>query len=93
MKNSRLSRSKQEKLIEHFVAGATARCASSLVGVHRNTAAYHYHRLGELITHHQEQEALSAVEGEIEVDESYFCGARKGNRGLVQEEKLQYLAC
>ena len=81
MKKSRLSRLKQEKLIEHFVAGTTARCAGCLVGVHRNTAAYYYHRLRELIAHHQEQEALSAVEGEIEVDESYFGGARKGNRG------------
>ncbi|MBW8308926.1 MAG: IS1595 family transposase, partial [Candidatus Paracaedibacteraceae bacterium] len=33
MRKSRLSKSKQEKLLEHFIAGTTARCASSLLGV------------------------------------------------------------
>ena len=88
MKKSRLSRTKQEKLIEHFVAGTTARCAASLVGVNFKTAAYYYHRLRELIAHHQEQEALSAFEGEIEVDESYFGGARKGQRGRGAAGKI-----
>ena len=32
---SRLSRRTQEQLIEHFVAGTTARAAAQLVGVHR----------------------------------------------------------
>ncbi len=88
MKKSRLSRTKQEKLIEHFVAGTTARCAASLVGVNFKTAAYYYHRLRELIAQHQEQEALSAFEGEIEVDESYFGGARKGQRGRGAAGKI-----
>ncbi|MEO6051166.1 MAG: IS1595 family transposase, partial [Pyrinomonadaceae bacterium] len=38
MRKSRLSRVKQNKLIEHFVAGTTAGCASELVGVNRKTA-------------------------------------------------------
>ncbi len=33
MRKSRLSQSKQTRLQEHFVAGTTARCATSLVGV------------------------------------------------------------
>ncbi|MDX2095093.1 MAG: IS1595 family transposase, partial [Alphaproteobacteria bacterium] len=33
MRKSRLSKVIQDKLVEHFVAGATARCAASLVGV------------------------------------------------------------
>ncbi len=39
MRKSRLSSRFQQRLIEHFVAGTTARCAAELVGVHRNTAA------------------------------------------------------
>jgi len=79
MRKSRLSDVQQSRLIEHFVAGTTARCAAELVGVNRNTAAYYFHRLRELI-------ALSTHEpdmfsGEIEVDESYFGGRRKGKRG------------
>ncbi|MEQ8799321.1 MAG: IS1595 family transposase, partial [Salinisphaeraceae bacterium] len=33
MRKSRLSASKQAKLLEHFVAGTTARTAAELVGV------------------------------------------------------------
>ena len=81
MRKSRLQWSKQERLIEHFVAGTTARCAADLVGVNFKTSAYYYHRLRELIALHIEQEAEEVFGGEIEVDESYFGGHRKGNRG------------
>ena len=81
MRKSRLSWYKQERLIEHFVSGSTARCAGSLVGVNFKSAAYYFQRLRELIAFHIEQEADEAFGGEIEVDESYFGGARKGNRG------------
>ena len=81
MRKSRISRIKQGKLIEHFVAGTTARCAASLVGVNFKTAAYYFQRLRLLIAQQTEQAASEAFCGEIEVDESYFGGARKGNRG------------
>jgi len=79
MRKSRLSQSKQERLIEHFVAGTTARCAADLVGVNFKTAAYFYHRLREIICLATEEE--TPFTGEIEVDESYFGGVRKGKRG------------
>ena len=81
MRKSRLSERIQRRLIEHFVAGTTARCAAELVGVHRNTAAYYFQRLREIIAHQLEQEAHEVFDGEIEVDESYFGGVRKGKRG------------
>ena len=40
MRKSRLSDYKQDRLIEHFVAGTTARTAASLCGVNRKTAAF-----------------------------------------------------
>ena len=79
MRKSRLSQSKQERLIEHFISGSTARTAASLVGVNRNTAAYYFHRLRQLICQAVEDE--TPFFGEIEVDESYFGGRRKGKRG------------
>lgn len=88
MRRSRLSKHKQEKLIEHFVSGSTARCAAELVGVHRNTAAYYFTRLRILITIHTELAAEEAFGGEIEVDESYFGGHRKGNRGRGSSGKV-----
>jgi transposase len=81
MRKSRLSRSIQEKLIEHFVAGATARCAASLVGVNFKTACYYFQRLREIIAEQLEAESAEVFDGEIEVDESYFGGTRKGKRG------------
>jgi transposase len=79
MRKSRLSRDKQERLIEHFVAGATARTTSALVGVNFKTAAYYFRRLREIVYQATEDETPFA--GEIEVDESYFGGRRKGRRG------------
>ena len=79
MRKSRLSKEKQHRLIEHFVAGTTARCAANLIGVNFKTAAYFYHRLREIIVLETKNKAL--LSGEFEVDESYFGGTRKGKRG------------
>ena len=79
MRKSRLSWHKQSRLIELFVAGSTARTSAQLVSVNKTTAAYYFHRLRELIYLHCED--VGFFEGEIEVDESYFGGARKGKRG------------
>ena len=81
MRNSRLSKVIQRRLVEHFVAGTTARCAASLVGVNVKTASYYYHRLRVIISHQLEKESGEFFKGEIEVDESYFGGTRKGKRG------------
>lgn len=79
MRKSRLSQAKQQRLIELFISGATARTAAALVDVHRNTAAYYFQRLRQLISQAVEDE--TPFFGEIEVDESYFGGHRKGKRG------------
>jgi len=79
MRKSRLSWYKQERLIEHFVAGATARSAASLIGVNKTTAAFYFHRLRKIIAREESNEGKDF--GEFEVDESYFGGKRKGKRG------------
>ncbi len=81
MRKSRLSSVIQDKLIEHFVAGTTARCSASLVGVNFKTACYYFQRLREIISAQLEAESHEVFDGEIEVDESYFGGRRKGMRG------------
>ena len=80
-RKSRLSQAKQYRLMEHFVAGTTARCAAALVAANSKTAVYYLHRLREIICYHLELEADGVVDGVIEVDESYFGGRRKGKRG------------
>ena len=79
MRKSRLSWSKQKKLIELFVAGSTARTAAQLVGVNKSTASYYFIRLRQLI--YASSEHLEMLDGEVEADESYFGGRRKGKRG------------
>jgi len=88
MRKSRLSVYKQDRLIEHFVSGSTARTAASLVGVNKSTAAYFYHRLREIIVFEIEQESHEFFDGEIEVDESYFGGRRKGKHGRGAAGKI-----
>ena len=77
MRKSRISKSKQLRLIEHFVAGTTARCATSLVGVNKNSAAYYFQSLRGIIFLHIEQEAHKV-----------FGGTRKGNRGRGAAGKI-----
>jgi len=77
-RKSRLTARQQARLIEHFVAGSTARAASEIVGVQANTAIRFYMRLRHLIASKQPSYDLS---GEVEADESYFGGVRKGKRG------------
>lgn len=77
-RKSRLTPRQQSKLIEHFVAGTTGRAAAELVGVQPNTAILFFMRLRQLIAGKQPSYELS---GEIEADESYFGGKRKGKRG------------
>ena len=76
---SKLTKKQRKKLIEHFVGGSTARTAAAIVGVNKNTAQLFFLRLRELIA--QKQEKTLIFEGEVEADESYFGGKRKGQRG------------
>ena len=77
-RRSRLTARQQGKLIDYFVAGATARAASEVVGVNVKTATAFYLRLRQLIASKLPSYELS---GEVEADESYFGGRRKGKRG------------
>ena len=78
-RKSRLTSRQQAKLIEHFLAGTTARGASEIIGIQANTSNSFYMRLRFLIASKLPSFELS---GEVEADESYFGGVRKGKRGL-----------
>lgn len=75
-----------KKLMEHFVAGTTARTTAELVDVNRNTATKYFRWFRELIAKKSEDECR--FEGEIELDESYFGGRRKGKRGRGASGKV-----
>lgn len=79
-RRSRLLPSIQLELLRLFVAGVPARTAAELAGVNRNTAILFFHKLREIIAARMAEET-PFLDGEIEVDESYFGGRRKGKRG------------
>jgi transposase len=77
----KLDRKVQNKLLEYFVLKVTARSAANLLDIQPNTAALFYHKIREVVLVHLEFYAVEEFEGEIELDESYFGGHRKGKRG------------
>ena len=77
----KLKKKVQQKLLEFFVLEVTARSAANLLGIQVNSAALFYKKIREIIANQLEQESHEIFDGEIELDESYFGGARKGKRG------------
>ena len=80
VKHCKLTKNKQLELMKYFVAGATARTAADLTNIHRNSAIRFFHKLRCAIATKQQNRAAQFA-GEVELDESYFGGHRKGKRG------------
>lgn len=67
-------------MLEFFMGEVTARTVAELLGINRQTVRLYYHKVRQNIV--KQLEAQSALfSGEVEVDESYFGGVRKGKRG------------
>ena len=84
-RKSRLKIRIQIRLIEYFVAGTTARAAAELLDIQANTAISFFMKLRQLIASKLPSYKLS---GEVEADESYFGGRRKGQRGRGAKGKI-----
>ena len=87
LKHCKLKYKEQRKLLEYFVLEVTARAAADLMGIQANTAALFYRKVRIVIAEKLEIEA-SELAGEIELDESYFGGVRKGQRGRRAAGKI-----
>jgi len=77
---SRLSSSQWLRVIKLFELEVSARTIAKQIGVAYNTAHRAVTILRMAILAHAE-DAVSLLSGEIELDESYFGGKRKGKRG------------
>lgn len=77
----KLSKKTQRKLLEFFVAEVTARTAANLLDVQPNSVALFYKKVRQVIMYHLDQDAKEVFDSQIELDKSYFGGARKGKRG------------
>ena len=77
----RLKKSTQTRLLEYFVLEVTARSAANLLGIQPNSAILFYRKVRQVIAIYLAREAAEIFNGDIEIDESYFGGVRKGKRG------------
>lgn len=77
----RLSKKTQLELLKFFILEVTARAASNLLEIHPNSAALFYRKIRIVIKAHLDEESKELFKGQIELDESYFGGTRKGKRG------------
>ena len=89
----KLTRKNQLKLLEFFVLEATARSAADLLDIQPNSTMLFYKKIRQVISHHLELQAHEIFDGAVELDESYFGGARsRVNGGVVRRERLSYSA-
>lgn len=64
------------------------RSAADLLGIQPNSTALFYLKLRKVLVYYLEQEAYEIFGGAIELDESYFGGARKDKRGREAAGKV-----
>ena len=91
MRKGRLSQYKQNKLIELFVAGVTARTVAKLANVNKSTAAYYFHRLRLLI--YQNSSHLEMFDGEWKQTKAILADTAKANAVVALQGKPQYSVC
>jgi len=84
----RLSKKTQKELVKYFILEVTARSAANLLEIQPNSAALFYRKLRIVIKEHVELESKELFNGQIEIDESYFGGTRKGKRGRGAAGKI-----
>ncbi len=77
----RLKKNVQLELLKYFILEVTARSAANLLSIQSNTAILFFRKIREVIFAHLQEESKELLNGQIEIDESYFGGTRKGKRG------------
>ena len=86
IKYSKLSNREIGKLVDYFVLEVPARKAAKMLGINRHSAERIYNIIRLNLAKECERE--SPLGGEVEVDESYFGGRRKGKRGRGSAGKV-----
>lgn len=82
VKYSKLTAKQIRRLLEAFSLGIPALQAATFAEVHRNTANKFFTRIRLRIAEESMKDRLEKkLQGEVEIDESYIGGRRKGNRG------------
>lgn len=75
-------------MLQFFIAEVNARTAADLTGLNRRTVTLYDHKIGRVIADPLVLHAKEVLGGEVELDESYFGGVRKGKRGRGEAGKV-----
>jgi transposase len=79
IKNSKLTNRQLNDLVKYFALEVPASRAANVTGINRHSAERVYQVIRRCLA--RERELHSPLGGEVEADESYFGGRRKGPRG------------
>ncbi|MCA1850682.1 MAG: IS1595 family transposase [Acidobacteria bacterium] len=79
MRNSKLTNRQLNELVKYFALEVPAARAAKVMGINRHSAERVYQVIRRCVA--RECELHSPLGGEVECDESYFGGRRKGPRG------------
>ncbi len=79
IKNSKLTNRRLNELVRYFASEVAARRAAEVMNINRHSAERVYQVIRRCLA--RECELHSPLGGEVECDESYFGGRRKGPRG------------
>ncbi len=77
----KLKKKPLRELLRFFVLEVTTRAAADILGIQPNSAILFYRKIRMVISHHLALAANEIFAGQVELDESYFGGRRKGRRG------------
>lgn len=85
---SKISERKFREIVRYFTFDLEAKKTAEMVGLNRKTVQSYFNKIRSAIARHQEQ--TTAFSGEVEPDESYFGGKRKGKdkRGRCTIDKI-----
>lgn len=88
IKNSKLTNRQLNQLIGYFALEVPAARAAKVMGINRHSAERVYQVIRRCLA--RECELHSPLGGEVEADESYFGGRRKGPRGRGAAGKVPF---
>ena len=88
LKRSKISERKFREIVKYFALDLEAKKTAEIINLNRKTVQSYYNKVRKAIANYQEQ--TTQFSGEVELDESYFGGKRKGKdkRGRNVVDKI-----
>jgi transposase len=86
IRRCKLTKKQQQRMIEFFVLGVTARSAADLMGMQPNTAALFYRKIREVIAHYLSIEAQQTFNGDFRLNPSISTQDKQAIFGMLTRD-------